>query len=53
MREIQSHLQEMYGTEVSPSLISSVTTPVAMKVKPGRPPAGRRSIPSFTWTAST
>jgi hypothetical protein len=25
VREIQAHLQEMYGAEVSPSLISSVT----------------------------
>jgi len=28
VREIQSHLQEMYGTEVSPTLISSVTDAV-------------------------
>ena len=28
MREIQSHLQEMYGAEVSPTLISSVTDAV-------------------------
>lgn len=28
VREIQSHLEEMYGTEVSPSLISSVTDAV-------------------------
>lgn len=33
VREIQSHLQEMYGTEVSPSLISSVTDAVADEVK--------------------
>jgi putative transposase len=33
VREIQSHLQEMYGTEVSPSLISSVTDAVAEEVK--------------------
>ncbi|NJD08799.1 MAG: IS256 family transposase [Methylococcaceae bacterium] len=32
-REIQSHLEEMYGTEVSPSLISSVTEAVADEVK--------------------
>jgi putative transposase len=28
VREIQAHLQEMYGTEVSPSLISSATDAV-------------------------
>jgi len=33
VREIQSHLQEMYATEVSPSLISSVTDAVADEVK--------------------
>ncbi len=33
VREIQSHLEEMYGTEVSPSLISSVTDAVADEVK--------------------
>lgn len=33
VREIQSHLQEIYGTEVSSSLISSVTDAVADEVK--------------------
>ncbi len=33
VREIQGHLEEMYGTEVSPSLISSVTDAVADEVK--------------------
>jgi putative transposase len=33
VREIQSHLEEMYGTEVSPTLISSVTDAVANEVK--------------------
>ena len=33
VREIQSHLQEMYGTEVSPSLISCVTDAVCEEVK--------------------
>ena|ERR1039457_263140 len=32
-REIQSHLEEMYGTEISPSLISSVTEAVMDEVK--------------------
>jgi putative transposase len=33
VREIQSHLEELYGAEVSPSLISSVTDAVADEVK--------------------
>jgi putative transposase len=33
VREIQQHLQEMYGAEVSPSLISSVTDAVMDEVK--------------------
>jgi putative transposase len=33
IREIQSHLEEMYGTEVSPTLISSVTDAVMDEVK--------------------
>lgn len=33
VREIQSHLEEMYGTEVSPTLISSVTDAVIGEVK--------------------
>jgi putative transposase len=33
VREIQGHLQEMYGTEVSPSLISSVTDAVMDEAK--------------------
>lgn len=33
VREIQGHLEEMYGTEVSPSLISSVTDAVIEDVK--------------------
>ena len=33
VREILSHLEEMYGTEVSPSLISSVTDAVIEEVK--------------------
>lgn len=32
VREIQGHLEEMYGTEVSPALISSVTDAVADEV---------------------
>jgi len=33
VREIQGHLEEMYGTEVSPTLISSVTDAVIDEVK--------------------
>ena len=33
VREIQAHLEEMYGTEVSPTLISSITDAVAEEVK--------------------
>ena len=33
VREIQAHLEEMYGAEVSPSLISSITDAVAEEVK--------------------
>ena len=32
-REIQSHLEEMYGTEVSPTLISNVTDAVSEDAK--------------------
>ena len=32
-REIQAHLQEIYGIEISPALISSVTEAVAEEVK--------------------
>ncbi|WP_043613789.1 IS256 family transposase [Chromobacterium violaceum] len=33
VREIQAYLEEIYGTEVSPSLISSITDAVAEEVK--------------------
>lgn len=33
VREIQGHLEEMYDTEVSPSLISAVTDAVIEEVK--------------------
>lgn len=33
VREIQSHLSEMYGTEISPTLISTVTDAVVEEVK--------------------
>jgi putative transposase len=37
VRDIQSHLQEMYGAEVSPILISSVTDAVLDEVKTWQP----------------
>ena len=39
VREIQGHLQELYGVEVSPDLISRVTSAVLEEVKgwQGRP----------------
>jgi putative transposase len=37
VREIQSYLEEIYGTEVSPSLISSITDAVAEEVKAWQP----------------
>lgn len=33
VREIQPHLEEMYGTEVSPTLISTVTDTVIEEAK--------------------
>lgn len=33
VRENQAHLEEMYGTDVSPCLISSITDAVAEEVK--------------------
>jgi putative transposase len=33
VREIQAHLEEIYGTEISPTLISSVTDAVVEDVK--------------------
>jgi transposase-like protein len=38
VREIQSHLEEMYGAEVSPSLISSVTDAVMDDAKAWQAP---------------
>ena len=49
VREIQSHLEEIYGAEVSPSLISSVTDAVSEDVKVwqarplGNPPVFKQS----------
>jgi transposase-like protein len=35
VREIQSHLQEFYGIEVSPSLISTIAEAVIVEVQDG------------------
>ena len=51
VREIQSHLQEIYGTEVSPNLISSVTDAVADEVKAWQARPQDAITPSSTWTA--
>ena len=49
-REIQGHLEEIYGVEVSPTLISNVTEAVMEEVKAGRAGRWRRSIRSYIWT---
>jgi putative transposase len=53
VREIQGHLEEMYGVEVSPALISTVTDAVMDEARAwqGRPPG--RCTRSSSWTAST
>jgi len=53
VREIQAHLEEMYGAEVSPSLISSVTDAVVDEVKAWLPGRSIRCTRSSTWTVST
>ncbi len=53
VREIQAHLTEMYGTEVSPTLISSVTDAVMDEVKAWQSRPSMRCIPSSISTAST
>jgi putative transposase len=51
-REIQGHLEEIYGVEVSPSLISTVTDAVLDEVRAGRHAPWIRSTPSFIWMPS-
>lgn len=53
VREIQSHLEEMYGTEISPTLISSVTDAVMEELKLGRAGPWMPFIRSSISTAST
>ena len=57
VREIQAHLEEMYGAEVSPSLISSVTDAVADEVKawqarPLTPCQSAPAVPSLLSSAN-
>jgi len=44
VREIQGYLAESYGTEVSPDLISTVTTACWRRSRPGRPGRWRQCI---------
>lgn len=53
VREIQGHLTEMYGTEVSPSLISAVTDAVSEEVKAWQARPLDPCIRSCIWTVST
>jgi putative transposase len=53
VREIRAHLQEMYGAEVSPSLIFAATDAVVDEVGSGSRAHWTRSIRSPTWIAST
>jgi putative transposase len=48
-REIQAHLEEIYGVEVSPSLISEVTDAVMKRYGRGRTGRLIRSIWWCTW----
>ena len=50
VREIQGHLQEFYGVEVSPDLISRVTDAVLEEVRDGRTGRSTRFIPSSSST---
>ena len=49
-REIQGHLQEMYGVEVSPTLISEVTDAVMEEVKGWQTGRWSHSTRSSIWT---
>lgn len=49
-RDIQGHLEEIYGVEVSPSLVSEVTDAVVEEAHTCRAGRWSRSIRSCTWT---
>ena len=51
VREIQSHLEEMYGAQVSPSLISSVTEAVMEDAKAWQSRPLDALYPTYTLTA--
>jgi putative transposase len=55
VREIRGHLDEMYGIDVSPDLISAVTNAVLEEVAEWwvRPKVERRSTPATPWCFST
>ena len=48
--EIQGHLEEIYGIDVSPALISNVTHAVIEEVKLWPGGRWRSYIPSCIWT---
>ena len=50
VREIRGHLEELYGIDVSPDLISAVTDAVLEGLPNGRT---GRSMPAFPWSFST
>ena len=49
VREIRGHLEELYGIDVSPDLISAVTDAVLEEVRNGRTD---RSISAIRWCSS-
>ncbi len=50
VREIRGHLEELYGIEVSPDLISAVTDAVLEEVTNGRTGLW---MPAIRWSSST
>lgn len=52
-REIQDHLQQLYGIEVSPTLISNVTNKIVPLIKEWQNRPCRACMPSYFWTPST
>ena len=51
VREIQGHLAELYGAEVSPDLISRVTDARARRLRPGD--LGAAPLPECYWSFVT
>ena len=50
VRQIRGHLEELYGIDVSPDLISTITDAVLESVAQWQ---GRPSTPSIRWSSST